>query len=82
MLRDTQSHCNHVYPHLKRIFGQTLLGLNTRPLVVKTTIAGGTKRFTVRIKGAEFADMVRSFLYVTPVIKYIPALIEDAAHAE
>ena len=67
--------CSRKYPHLKRTFDRLLTRLNRHPAQFKIRDQSTGHSYTVRVNGDEFAQVVRGVMYITPLIRYLPALI-------
>jgi pimeloyl-ACP methyl ester carboxylesterase len=68
-----QQPCRHSFPYLKRTFQRLLQRLNQHPLTVTVSVSG--RKRLVRVNGNDFAEVVRSVMYDSPLIRYLPALI-------
>ena len=71
--------CNASYPHLSRTFDALLAHLNAHPLRFKTMVSGSKKPVTVHLNGDGFAEFIRSTMYDTSLIPFLPRIISNLA---
>jgi pimeloyl-ACP methyl ester carboxylesterase len=72
-----QASCARKYPHLKQTFVALLKRLNKHPGTFKARIYGSKQTYTVKLSGEGLAEFIRSAMYVTPLIRYLPRIITE-----
>src|SRR3989440_10178632 len=69
------AHCDHLYPHLDRVFYQLVTDLNAGPAHFQATDATTGKSYNVVMAGDDFVFVLFSALYVTQIIPVLPKMI-------
>ncbi len=77
----TRAHtCNQRYPHLQRIFDQTVNQLNQHPVTITVTNPANGKRYRTFFNGEALVNVIFQSLYDTTLIPSLPKAINAAAH--